>query len=68
MNRGIRRLRRQLEKPQPKSEQPYDRYTYNAFSWQAAYWSIYAKTEEERIEAARLRDIASQKSRALVTG
>jgi len=63
MNRQIRRLRRDLEKPRPKGYEPFDRYAYNAFSWTAAYWMIYAKTEEERMEAGRLRDVACQKSR-----
>lgn len=64
MNRDIRRLRRYLEKPQPKNEQPFDRYAFNAFGWQAAYWFNHAKTEVERLEAARLRDVATQRSKA----
>ena len=63
MNRAIRQLRCDLEKPRPKGYEPFDKYAYNAFSWQAAYWMVYAKSVEERAEAFRLRDVACQKSR-----
>ena len=67
MNRDIRRLQQDLELPRPVGYQPFDRYAYNAFSWQAAYWTIHGRTEEERQEAARLKGIACQKSRKMVT-
>lgn len=64
MNRQIRRLRRYLEKPQPQLDHPFDYYSFNAFAWQAAYWSVYAKTQEERDEATRLKGVANAKSHA----
>lgn len=65
MNRQILKLRRDIEQGAPKNCSPYDRYAYNAFSWQAAHWAIHGKTQEERDEATRLRAIAIEKSKAM---
>lgn len=67
MNRDLQRLRQDLEQPRPANHEPFDRYAYNAFAWQAAYWTIHGRTEEERQEAVRLRSIACQKSREMQT-
>lgn len=65
MNRQIRALRRDLEKPRPKGYEPFDRYAYNAFAWSAKWWETNAKTQEERTEATRLRAVAIQKSKEM---
>ncbi len=67
MNRQLRQIKKYLERGPEPGCPPFDRYAYNAFSWQAAYYTIHGKTEEERIEAARLRDLASSKSRSMAT-
>lgn len=66
MNHQLRRLKRYLEKGPEPDCQPFDRYAYNAFSWQAAFWINHGKTQADRMEAARLRDLACEKSRAMV--
>jgi hypothetical protein len=65
VNKDLRRLKRDIEKGSASQGQPFDRYAYNAFSWQAKHWMTYGKTQEERKEAARLHDLAVQKSREL---
>lgn len=65
MNRQLRQLKRYLTHgPEPDCT-PFDRYAYNVFSWQAAYWTIHGKTEQDRAEAVRLRDLANAKSREM---
>lgn len=49
----------------PKGCTPFNRYSYNAFASQAAYWAIHAKTQAERDEATRLRQVAIEKSNAM---
>ncbi len=65
MNRQLQRLRRVRYHGAPKGCSPYDRYAYNAFAWCAAWWTIHAKTPEEREEATRLKDAAIAKSKAM---
>lgn len=65
MNRQLRRIKRYLERGPEPDCQPFDHYAYNAFSWQAAWFITNGKSQEERDEAARLRDLACAKSREL---
>lgn len=65
MNRQLRRLKRYLEHGPEKDCTPFDRYAYNTFSWQAQWFTIHGKTEEERLEAKRLRELACMKSREM---
>jgi hypothetical protein len=62
MNREILTLYRYLTEGAPKGCTPFNRYSYNAFASQAAYWAIHAKSEAERQEATRLRQVAIEKS------
>lgn len=66
MRSEIQKLHRDLELPRPEGYEPFDRYAYNALSWQAAYWAIHARAQEERDEASRLRDVAVAKSKAML--
>lgn len=67
MNRQLHQIKRYLEHGSENDCSPFDKYAYNAFSWQAAYYVIHGKTEQDRTEGARLRDLASQKSREIQT-
>lgn len=67
MNRQLRQIKRYLEQGPEPGCTPFDRYAYNAFAWQARWFVTNGKNEEERTEAARLRDLACQKSREMQT-
>lgn len=65
MNRQLRQIKRHLEQGPEPGCTPFDHYAYNTFSWQAAWFAIHGKTEQDRTEGARLRDLACQKSREM---
>lgn len=65
MNRQLRQIKRSLEKGPERDCTPFDRYAYNAFSWQAQWFVTNGKTAADRTEATRLRDLACEKSHAM---